>query len=176
MRGVSAVVAGVTLALVAGGAYGATTMVRPAAHTGPYAVGESVRTSVGLVRVTGVERMGGLTSQDLSGANHGVANLVAEDQAQVQVTLRLTNDSDRAVDYSPSQVGLRINNGTAVTAMSSTLPESRLRAGASLEGTLGFVAARTGATLRLELPTDDGPVLVDLGNTDVNTGQSRHGH
>jgi hypothetical protein len=166
----------VTLSLVAGGAYGATTMLSPPAQVGPYAVGQAVHTGVGLVRVTGVERMGGLTAQDLASANHGVANLVSADQAQVQVTLRLTNDTDRTVDYSPSRIGLRINNGTAVTAMSSTLPESRLRAGASLEGTLGFVAARNGATLRLELPTDDGPVLVDLGTTDVSAGQPQHTH
>jgi len=42
---------------------------------------------LGTVKVTGVERMGGLTAQDLSNANHGVANLVSEGSAQVQVTL-----------------------------------------------------------------------------------------
>jgi hypothetical protein len=143
---------------------------------GPFAVGQSVRTSVGVVRVTNVERLGGLTAQDLGGANHGIAGLVEPDQAQVQVTLRLTNDSTSAVKYSPSQITLRAGSDKAVKAMSSTMPESDLHAGSSLEGTLGFVATRTGSSLRLLLPGDGGPVAVDLGRTDVSGPDTSGGH
>jgi hypothetical protein len=101
---------------------------------------------------------------------------VNADQAQVQVTLRLTNESDRTARWSRGRVGLRVGAKSAVAAMSSTLPPSSLTAGTSIEGALGSVAARNGATLQLELPTKDGPVLVDLGRTDVDTGTNEeHG-
>jgi hypothetical protein len=176
MRGVGVAVAGTALALLAGGAVSAVSMFRTPDHPGPYAVGEAVETSLGTVKVTGVERMGGLTAQDLSNANHGIGNLVSEGSAQVQVTLRLTNRSDHAVSYSPGQVGLRVGNLKPVGPMSSTLPRTRLKAGTSLEGTLGFVATRNGSALTLQLPTEDGPVLVDLGATDVATAEPTHQH
>jgi hypothetical protein len=175
--GVIATTAVVTLGLIAGGVVATGLMLRPAApvESGPYPVGQPVRTRVGIVQVTGVDRLSGLSAQDLSNANHGVANLVAPDQAQVQVTLRLTNDGRRAVSYSASQVGLRVGGGAPIKAMSSTLPQSRLGAGVSLEGTLGFVAPRTGSALQLELPGPDGPVLVDLGRTDTGAVQPGSG-
>jgi|tagenome__1003787_1003787.scaffolds.fasta_scaffold20933132_1 hypothetical protein len=169
MRGVSVAVAGTALALLAGGVVSTAAVLRPQPH-GAYAVGEAVPTSLGTVRVTGVERMGGLTAQDLSSANHGVANLVSEGQAQVQVTLRVTNDTERTLRYSPGQLGLRVGTLKPVRAMTSTLPKSQLKAGTSLEGTVGFVATRNGSALALELPGQDGPVLVDLGRTDTASG------
>src|SRR5690242_14639959 len=151
MRGVSVAIAGTALALLAGGVASTAAVLRPQPH-GRYAVGEAVPTSIGTVRVTGVERMSGLTAQDLSNANHGVANLVAEGQAQVQVTLRVTNRTGTTLRYSPGQFGLRVGTLKPVHAMSSTLPKGQLKAGTSLEGTVGFVAARNGSTLALELP------------------------
>jgi hypothetical protein len=173
--------AAVALALVAGGVVATVATLRPAPGSdgsaltgpGPFAVGQAVRTDIGVVRVTNVESLGGLSAQDLGGANHGIAGLVDADQAQVQVTLRLTNDTGSAVKYSPSQITMRSGSDKAVKAMSSTMPESELHAGSSLEGTLGFVASRTGSSLRLELP---GSVEVDLGRTDFSTADPSQGH
>ena len=178
--------AGLAVALVAAGVLTTVSMLQPDPYAGslpalkgagPFAVGQPVRTTVGVIEITGVDTLGGLTAQDLSSANHGVANLVAPDQSQVQVTLRLTNDTTHAVRYSPSQVLLRVGAQTPVKAMSSTVPDGRLGAGVSLEGTLGFVAARNGSALRLELPGVDGPAVVDLGRTDRTAPHTGHeGH
>jgi hypothetical protein len=172
-------VAALAVGLVAGGVLATISMVRPGPSAraassvqtgpGPYAVGQSIRTRIGVIQITSVERLTGLTAQDLSSGNHGIANLVSPEDSQVQVTLRLTNDTAHPVEYSPSQIGLRIGGLAAATAMSSTLPGGRLGAGVSLEGTLGYVASRNGAILHLELPGVVAPVLVDLGRTDAAT-------
>jgi hypothetical protein len=184
--GTVAALAAAAVALVVAGVLSTVAMLRPDPYAGsldaftgpgPFAVGQPVRTSVGVIQITGVDRLDGLSTQDLSSANHGVANLVPPDQSQVQATLRLTNDTARPVDYSPSQILLRAGGHAPVKAMSSTLPESRLGAGVSLEGTLGFVATRNGSALRLELPGVDGPAEVDLGRIDRATPQTGHeGH
>jgi hypothetical protein len=143
---------------------------------GPFMVGQPVRTDSAVIEVTGVDLLDGLTAKDLSSANHGISHLVDANQVQVQVTLRLTNDTGNAVSYSPSQIGLRIGGKAPTKALSSTLPDGLLNPGVSLEGTVGFVAARDASTLQLELPRAGSPVLVDLGRTDKSSGGAVHNH
>jgi hypothetical protein len=90
--------------------------------------------------------------------------------------LRLTNDTAKAANYSPSQIGLRIGGKAPTKALSSTLPDGLLGPGMSLEGTVGFVAARDSSTIQLELPRAGGRVLVDLGRTDKSAGGAVHNH
>src|SRR3954451_18453969 len=88
--GVVAGSAAVALALVTGGVVATVSTLRaaPGSDTsaltgpGPFAVGQPVRTDIGVVQVTNVESLGGLSAQDLGGANHGIAGLVDADQAQ----------------------------------------------------------------------------------------------
>src|SRR5689334_12273904 len=61
---------------------------RPAAGTGPFAVGQLVRTDVGAVRVT------------------SVVTIAAVTPAEVQVTFRLTNDTGTTVTVAPAQLTL----------------------------------------------------------------------
>jgi hypothetical protein len=143
---------------------------------GPFMVGQPIRTDTTVVEVTGVELLGGLTAKDLSSANHGISHLVAANQVQVQVTVRLTNDTGKAVTFSPSQIGLRIGGKAPTKALSSTVPDGLLGPGMSLEGTVGFVAARDSSTIQLELQRAGSPVLVDLGHTDTSAGGAVHNH
>jgi hypothetical protein len=146
---------------------------------GPFVVGQAVRTDSAVIDVTGVALLNGLTAKDLSSANHGISHLVAANQVQVQVTLRLTNDTGAAFTYAPSQIRLRIGGKASTKALSSTLPDGPLRPGVSLEGTVGFVAARDASKLELELPRTGGPVLIDLGTTDKSSapgGAGTHHH
>jgi hypothetical protein len=137
------------------------------AGAGPFAIGESVRTAMGVVTVSSVERMGGLTSQDMAGANHNIQNLVPGDKAQVQVNLRITDDTGRALAWEAGRVTLQAGESAPVVPLSSTLPSRQLGPGTSVEGTLGFVAPRDGSRLVLRFPAADGGVTtVDLGATD----------
>ena len=143
---------------------------------GPFAIGQAVRAEGGVVEVTGVDQLTGLTAQDLSSANHGIQNLVAPEDAQVQVTLRMVNDGRKAITVSTEHIGLRIAGKAAIKSMSSTLPKGRLGAGLSLEGTFGFVAPRNGSTLQLEIPGAHGPVLIDLGRTETSSAHDAGTH
>jgi hypothetical protein len=143
---------------------------------GPFAVGRGVRSVGTVVEVTGVDQLTGLTAQDLSSANHGIQNLVAPEDAQVQVTLRLVNDGSKAVTVSTARIGLRIAGKPAIKSISSTLSDGRLGAGLNLEGTLGFVAPRNGSILQLEIPGPHGPVLIDLGRTETGATPATSGH
>jgi len=147
-----------------------------AVGSGPFAVGQAFRADRAVVEITGVEVLNGLSAQDLSNANHGIQNLVQPGDAQVQVTVRLVNDGARPIDISTEAMTLKINGKRPIPATSSTLPKGRLRAGLSMEGSLGFVAPRDGSTLQLQVPATHGPLLVDLGRTDRNTSTDTTGH
>lgn len=140
--------------------------IATAPGSGPFAVGEPVRANGPVVEVSGVEQLGGPTVKDLANVNHGIANQVTPDQVQVEVTVRIVNDSNRVITYSPSQLLLRIGKAAGVKATSSTFTRGRLTPGTSVEGNLGFVAPRRGAALRLQLPSSHGPILIDLGRAD----------
>lgn len=132
------------------------------------------RTQVGTVEVTGVETLGGLTARDLSSTNHGISHLVAAGQVQVQVTLRITNDTGGPVSYSAGLFRLAAGQTAPVAAMSSTLPDGRLGAGVRVEGTLGFVAPADGSVLRLYLPGTD--AAVSLSRTGTSAPEPDHHH
>lgn len=151
--------------------------VDAATGSGPFAVGRPVRTAIGVVTVTKVERLVGTTTKDMAGAVHGINNYVGADQTQVQVDVRLTDDTVRPIDWTPSAFTLQAGTATPQLPQSSTMPGGRLGAGTSIEGTLGFVVPRSGTALTLRLPgTDGGTVLVDLGKVDVAPPGVEHGH
>jgi hypothetical protein len=153
--------------------------VDAATGPGPFAVGQPVRTAIGVVTVTNVERLAGTTTKDMAGAVHGINNYVGADQTQVQVDIRVTDDTVAPIQWSPSAFRIKVGGAAPALPQSSTMPGGRLGAGTSIEGTLGFVAPRAGAALTLQLPgTDGGTVLVDLGKVDTappGTGSDDHG-
>lgn len=163
--------------LAAMGAFLAAQVVVPAARlehpagppADPFAVGQSLHTSFGAIAVEHVDKLAGPTARDLGGMTHGIQGLVAPDQVQVQVSVRLTDRLDRAVDYAPSQFRLIVDQGdTPIPASGSTTQAGMLQPGWSIETTLSFVAPRDGSQLWLEYrdPGHDAPLVVDLGRTD----------
>lgn len=151
--------------------------VDAATGPGPFAVGRPVRTAIGVVTVTNVERLAGTTTKDMAGAVHGINNFVGADQTQVQVDVRVIDDTVNPIEWSPSAFRIKVGNAEPAGPQSSTMPGGRLGPGTSIEGTLGFVAPRAGAALTLQLPgADGGTVLVDLGKVDVAPpGTDTHG-
>ncbi|MBI3977738.1 MAG: hypothetical protein HY331_06090 [Chloroflexi bacterium] len=134
--------------------------------SGVFGVGQMAPTSFGAVVVDHVEKIGGLTARDLGGVTHGIPNLVAPDEAQVQVSVRLTNRRDRPVDYSPAVFRLGAGtSGQAIAAAGSSSRGGRLPPQASVEMTLTFVAPADDSRLWLEYrdPARAEPVLIDLG-------------
>ncbi len=138
-------------------------------NSGPFAVGQTIPTSFGAVAIEGVENLTGLTSQDLGGVTHGVQNLVLADQAQIQVSILLTNQLDSAVYYSPSQFRLLAQQSPdPLLPFGSTVRPGMLGPHASLVATLSFVAPRNGDKLRIRFddPAGGAPIFVDAGRVD----------
>jgi hypothetical protein len=125
--------------------------------------------------VTHVERVAGLSDQDLSGMGHGVQGLVAANQAMVRVTLRVDAGS-KDTTYDPAALRLRDNRGGALTAPSGgSLAAARLGANGQIEGSVAFVVPRSGEHLTLQ--AEGAPDSVDIGDVDVAAPDSAtHSH
>jgi hypothetical protein len=124
------------------------------------AAGAAVHTGYGDVRVEHAEAVRGLDPHDLGGAAHGIAGLVQREQELVQVTVMVTGTgSGKAVDA--TRFRLRAG-GQPIAPATSSLATGKLPAGASVEGTLGFVAAVSAKNLRLSVPDGDRAVDVPI--------------
>ena len=156
--------------------HGAPDRIATVTGNGPFEISQVVRSDGAAVEVTGLDFLTGVTADDLGGANHGVNNLVDAGQALVQVSVRIVNDSAKPLAYSSGKMTLRIGGAKGVAAMSSTIPDGRLAAGVSVEGTLGFSVVRNGKTLQLQLPSATGPILIGLGRADTHAADSSHRH
>jgi hypothetical protein len=125
--------------------------------------------------VTHVERLAGLTDQDLSGMGHGIQGLVPADQALVRVTLRV-DAGWKDTTYDPATLRLHDNRGGALIAPSGgSLAPARLGANAQVEGSVAFVVPRHGEhlTLRAEGASES----VDVGDVDLAPPDSApHSH
>ncbi len=156
----AALIAGVvtTVGAVRFSPAGVTRLPAETGH-GPFPVGVAVRTAVGVVTVTGAETLTGPSTRDLAGAVHGIQNLVADNQTQVQVSLRIANDSTSDLTWGTGSFALLPADGAVAQASTSTLPGGTLRPGDSVEGTLGFVTTSNGAALLLRLPAAGGGVV-----------------
>ena len=149
-------------------------------HTGPATdgIGLSQETSFGQVTVQDAEKLGGLTSKSVAGVTHGVQNLVTQDNAEVQVSILLTNLSDRSVAYSPGQFQLRVGRKAArVPARDTNVVPGTLLAGASIEGRVGFVVPRATSELVVEFadPGSSRPIVIPLGSLEALEGSGGQG-
>jgi hypothetical protein len=142
---------------------------QPETDSSAFSIGQSIPTSFGIVVVDDVENLAGLTSQDLGGMTHGIQNLVLADQAQIQVSILLSNQTDSAIYYSPTQFRLLEQQGLdLILPFGATVKPGMLGPKASIEATLSFIAPRNGGRLwiRFDDPGGGGPILVDAGRTD----------
>jgi hypothetical protein len=124
-------------------------------------VGDSLPTSYGSITVQQIETIDGLTTQDLGGMSHGIADLVQTDETQVLVSVLVVNDSDDRVFVEPGQFGLFVEGSTdALVPTSSTIKPLTLQPGASVEASVIFVAPLSGAAISVGYSDPGGPVLV----------------
>lgn len=159
----------VAILAVVGALMSGSTMANPAVNQYGQVgdIGISKKTSFGVVAVEHAEQLGGLTKQDLVGANHGVKNLVEQGAVQMQVSISLTNQTSDVLDYSPAQFRLKVGDGSQMAdVQSSTFGEGRLQPHTNIEGRMGFVAPADGRDLTLEFDDRGGaPVIIKLGST-----------
>jgi uncharacterized protein DUF4352 len=136
----------------------------------PFTRTEQVTTSFGLLQVESVEASQGLTSQQLSGQNHGIQGLVNPDQMEVQVSLTIKNSISAPVVFTPEMFALISDNGAAAVAPTfSDFESDTLQPQAQVEGTLSFIAP-LGAKkllLRFDDPGQHQAVVIDLGKITV---------
>jgi hypothetical protein len=146
---------------------------------GLYAVGQSVPTGFGVVAVESATKIAGLTAKDLSGATHGIQNLIRPDQVQVQLAVELTNLRNHPVAYTPDQFRLvSSTSSTPLPVFSTNLHPNMLQPEASIDGTLAFVAPRNGAKLLLEFrdKSRTRPIRIDLGRIDRTPANALAGY
>jgi hypothetical protein len=124
-------------------------------------VGDSLPTSYGTITVQHVETIDGLTTQDLGGMSHGIADLVETDETQILASVLVVNDSDDPVVVEPGQFALFVEGSTdPLLPTSSTIKPLTLQPGASVEASVIFVAPLSGAAISVGYSDPGGPVVV----------------
>ena len=137
--------------------------------TSQYGIASDVRTSFGSIVVGSAQTLAGLGSRPLAGANHGIGGYVPPSQAQVQVTVDITNRTRNPIAYSPSQFTLISGKDAPIKVTRASIKPATLLPDAAVEATLIFVTTRKGQKLQLAFQ-DRGretPFLVDLGRVDT---------
>ena len=143
----------------------------------PLGVGQSVKTSFGVVAVEHAEQLPGLTSKELGGMTHGVQNFVGSDKLQLQVTATITNQLDHPVAYSPDQFRL-VAGKKKLKPAGSSIAAGTLQPDAAIDARLSFVVPRDGGRLLVQF-TDPGrsqPIRIDLGKVDRAAQTDSHDH
>ena len=127
------------------------------------------------VSVVHVERVAGLTAEDLGGMTHGIQGLVPQDQTMLRVSLVLTGGSRTAV-YDPSDLWIESSGtGQDIRPVGGALGRGSLSAGASISGAVSFVVPRSGDTYVLHAAGTD--ATVSLGTVDAAPpGPEHEGH
>jgi len=126
-------------------------------------VGISHPTSFGVVAVTNVEAISGVSARAVSGVTHGVQSLVRQGKMQVEVSVELSNMLNRVVAYSPAQFRLHVGRRVLVPHSSTAYP-GVLQPGAAINATLSFIGkAAPRQTLVLVLRDRASPVRITLG-------------
>jgi len=140
----------------------------PGLPPGPFAVGQDIPTSFGVVAVEHVEKISGVTAKALAGVTHGIQSYVRPDQQEIQATVTLTNLSKVPVAYSPTEFRpLTGEDHRPVGQVSSNLTASTLQPDANIDGRVSFIVPRDGRRLSMTF-SDPGrahPITIDLGRT-----------
>ena len=145
----------VALLAVFGAALGVNVITTPddPAHQPPaWTVGDEVPTSFGAVAITDVSQLAGLSADDLAGVTHGVGDLVPPDKEQVELSVVVSNTSNRAVSYSfQDEFKMVTSTGGDVSQLpGASSPTGKISGSSSLTTQLRFMAPRDGGALILE--------------------------
>lgn len=166
-------------ALRDGGSAHEHSVAAQAGAAGQYGIASDVRTSFGSIVVGSAQTLAGLGRKPLAGANHGIGGYVPPSEAQVQVTVDITNRTRNQIPYSPSQFTLVSDTGAPIKVTRASIKPAMLLPDAAVEATLIFVTTRKGQKLKLAFQ-DRGretPFLVDLGRVDTAPkGTEDHTH
>jgi hypothetical protein len=158
---------------------------RPVAGISPQLarlVGREYRTSFGVVAVTDVEAINGLTAKELAGVTHGIQNLVQSGEGQIQVSFELSNTQHYPIPYDAArQFRLRLGDrGKVIHPSAATIRSGQLQPGAAIDATLAFVVPKAAKSLVLQF-RDLGrgsPVSIKLGPVSAFgriSGSSKYG-
>lgn len=168
--------AALVIALAVAGAWQAADVVADAGKIdATVTFPQTIPTSFGSLTVEQVEKLDGLTSQDLAGVTHGIQNLVLSDKVQLQITLQLVNRTDAPMVYSPDQFALAgAGSAEAAGPASGTLQTGSLPAHATIDAVLDFVAPRTNQPLWVEYqdPVSAQRTRIAIGSADPNAGST----
>ena len=172
---------GVVLAVaVAGGALALAALIgaEGAGQGHVLAMGEPIDTSFGSMTFERVATIGGLTPEELGGVTHGIQGLVLTGQAQVEVSVQVTNRSDQRIWVVPDQFSLTVAGSAApVPMVGSTIKPLRLDPGATVEATLTYVVPQSGAALSVAYADPGGGVIaVQAGQLDLVSPDPGHAH
>ena len=158
-----------------------STVVATPVH-GQYAVGDTIPTSFGLLTISEVKKLNGLTASALAGVTHGIGSLLRPDQVMVQVSFQLTNLSAQPRPYSTKPFRLIVQKThQTLPVFSATFSHGTLQPHSSVDGTAGFGAPRNGSRLILQFhdPGAAKPIVIDLGRigtTPKNAFDGYHHH
>ena len=149
------IIGAVALLAVFGAALGVNVITTPddPAHQPPaWTVGDEVPTSFGAVAITDVSQLAGLSADDLAGVTHGVGDLVPPDKEQVELSVVVSNTSNRAVSYSfQDEFKMVTSTGGDVSQLpGASSPTGKISGNSSLTTQLRFMAPRDGGALILE--------------------------
>lgn len=190
-RGRALAVAVVVTVLGAAFASVAALAVRPGAVSEEIAVQEArgnrlndaVPTSFGIVAAEFVRQLDGLTTRSLAGASHGVSGLVTSENAAIQVSVAITNQTDSPINYTSDQFWLRVTQDGRTSmqpVQGGDLPDTRVFPHAGIEGHLTFTVPREDADLALLFrdPGREDPIVIDLGSAAFQAprGETQHLH
>lgn len=132
-------------------------------------IGESVRTSFGVVAVEAVQTISPDSPESLAEAARDNTASASRHDVQVQVFATLTNLRNREVVYGPDQFLLSIDGNETVAPARSSMPSGTLQPQASISGDLDFLVPRDATQLWIQF-LENGtttPIVIDLGNIDV---------
>jgi hypothetical protein len=163
-----ALLAVLAMACVAIGGWQALTL--PSTPTGP-----AIRLGDAEVTITHVERVTGLTSQDMAGMGHGIQGLVRDDSTLVRVSVVVSAGRDGA-SFDATRLRL-VASGHRLPPLGASIGRSRLQPHGRLEGAVSFVVPRNGAALALGATGT--PATLPLGHVDdapPSTGEDHDHH
>jgi hypothetical protein len=178
-RRTAALVAGIASIAIAGAIVGGAEVVGGGGDSSPapalagavFHAGQEVPVSFGVIEVNHIDRVAGLTGQQVNGSTH-FPSYVPPDKMSIDVSFMATNLRDvRTAAFDPRSVTLRLRSGKDVPATSGTLGRIDLQPAASVTGRMTFVVPRgsTGMKVAFRDPGASTPVLIDLGNGSVQT-------
>jgi hypothetical protein len=177
-RGIIAITAAIAAIALAGAAMGIVKLqssggagkaipgLTAAPSGGAFGLGEAAPTSFGVVAITHVERIAGLTAKQVNGVTH-VQDFVSSDQMTVNLAFTVTsNRTKETATFDATRFSLRLPGGREIVPTRSSVGPLTLQPDASVTGRVSFVAPRTTKALQVAYrgTPASAPVVIALGS------------